>query len=282
MSATPNQPMRFLVIGASGFIGRHLMRYAAPQGCKARGTHSGRRPLPMPKLQLGQDRVLDCVDRSFLEGEHPCGVVYATTFGPIDDCCRNPQESRLVNVEAVLQVMTDLRRTNVRHIFLSTSAVFDGKQGGYAEGAACNPLNLYATQKRDVELWLNEHLPEALVLRIDKVVGTDPIDEHLFSQWRRLAAHGQPIRCVENMVFSPTLVDDVARGIVEACRRGLSGLYHLAPDQSHSRESLARLFIEQMDAESQVVVEPAARFDFAEPRPLRTDLDGSRFRGPPA
>jgi dTDP-4-dehydrorhamnose reductase len=174
--------------------------------------------------------------------------------------------------------MEDLRADHIRHIYFSTSYVFDGEQGNYSEDAPCRPLNLYGRQNREIELWMEEHEPDSLVLRLDKIVGTDPREAHLFSQWQRLVDDGRPIVCMRGMVFSPTLVDDVAEGILRACRLGLRGLYHLAPDESHRREDLARRFLTVTNSHTDILVQAPEALDLIEPRPPRTHLDGTRFR----
>lgn len=278
MTADSDSVPRLLILGASGFIGRHLLRLVGERGFLALGTRSGRHTSPLRVFRSGQDRILDCIDRKFVEGDGPCWVVHATSFGSIDACRRHAVESRRVNVEGVIQVMEDLDASHIRHVVLSTSHVFDGEEGDYSEDSACRPLNLYGKQKREVEEWVLTNRPDSLVFRLDKIVGTDPQEDHLFSQWQRLVAEQRPIVCVEGMTFSPTLVEDVVEGIIEACCRNLDGLYHIAPAGCYSREELAREFLVLTGAHAKVRVEPLEGLGLVERRPLRTNLHGVRLR----
>ena len=278
MTADSDRVPRFLILGASGFIGRHLLRLLGERGFLTLGTHSGRRTSPLQVFRSGEDRILDCIDREFMEGDGPCWVVHATSFGSIDACRRHTVESRRANVKGVIQVMEDLDALHIRHVVLSTSHVFDGEEGDYTEDSACRPLNLYGEQKREVEEWVLANRPGSLVFRLDKIVGTDPQEDHLFSQWQRLVAEQSPIVCVQGMTFSPTLVEDVAEGIVEACCRNLDGLYHIAPAECYSREELARKFLALTGTQTEIQVEPQEGLGLLERRPLKTNLHGSRFR----
>lgn len=270
--------MRFLVFGASGFIGSHLLRLLNTRGYPTVGTQSDCRDGALTKFRLGENRVLDCVDARFFDTDEPCFAVHSTTFGSVDDCCRDREASHRVNVDATLELMRELQASGVRQVYLSSSYVFDGTAGYHAEDDACAPINEYGKQKREVELWMQEHLPDALTLRLDKVVGADPRERHLFSQWWQLAERGRPIACVRGWVHSPTLVDDVVRGVLDSCRRRLAGLYHLSNSEFFHRNELARQFLRHLNRPVPVEVKPAEEFGFVDRRPEKTYLDSSRFR----
>ena len=72
-------------------------------------------------------------------------------------------------------------------------------------------------------------------------------------------------------------MDDTARGIVAACRLGLSGVYNLAAPEFFRRDHLARHFFRTMDVPATVVARPQSAFDFADPRPQYSYLDSTRF-----
>lgn len=86
-----------------------------------------------------------------------------------------------------------------------------------------------------------------------------------------------PITCIQGQVFSPTLVDDVAKAIVLSCELGLHGVYNMANTEFFSREELARQFVAALGGEAVVVAKPQEDFNFLDPRPLKSYLDSTRF-----
>ena len=77
--------------------------------------------------------------------------------------------------------------------------------------------------------------------------------------------------------FSPTFTGDIAREIYLGCKNGLSGVYNLANPEFFLRDELARQFSLALGEEAQIISKPQSKFNFVEPRPLKSYLDSSRF-----
>jgi len=185
--------------------------------------------------------------------------------------------SRAINVDGTLQLVDDLLARGVKPVFLSSSCVYDGELGYYGEDQPSSPLNEYGRQKVEVERALVKNASDALVLRLDKVVGDDPAERQLFTEWYRWVQIGRAITCLEGQVLSPTFVGDVARAIVLSCELGLTGVYHLANPEFLARDELARQFLAALGTNGCVESRPQTSFGFTDPRPLKSCLDSSRF-----
>ena len=178
--------MKLLVIGGSGFIGGHLIRHARAQGIEVVGTH---RKSPQPGLlpfDLDQDRIVDAMGRSFFQGPEPVHAVVCAAVDNMDWCWRERETSRRLYVDRIVRLIDDLRGIGARVIFISTCFVFDGAVGHYNEDHPVSPVNEYARQKFAVEQHLTEACPQSWTLRLDKVVGADPAEPTLLTQWHRL------------------------------------------------------------------------------------------------
>jgi dTDP-4-dehydrorhamnose reductase len=269
--------VKFLVVGASGFIGRHILAEARRSGVPAIGTQSSARREGLIRFDLSHDRLRDAAIGPILDSGGDAWVVIAAAFSQIDRCLLERDLSYRTNVEGTIQLLRDSAALGLRPVFLSSSFVFDGRRGGYGDHDARAPISEYGRQKAEVEAFIERELPAALVLRLDKTVGDDPAERHLFSEWWAAAANGCAIRCIEHQFFTPTLVDDIGRGIIGACRRRLSGIYNLANAETMSRADLARQFVE-MAALGTAVEEVSQRdLGFADLRPERSSLDSRTF-----
>jgi dTDP-4-dehydrorhamnose reductase len=272
----------FLIIGASGFIGSHLLAHLTAQGIPAVGTRSrsGKR-LGVPNLipfDLDHDRIVDTVGRDFFAGPNPVQAVVCAAVDNMDWCFRERETSRRIYVDRTCRLMDDLVSVGARPTFISTCFVFDGAEGNYDEDHPVSPVNEYARQKLEVEQHLAAHAPQAWTLRLDKIVGDSPAEETFFTQWYRLLEAGQPIVCIADSILSPTFVEDVAEAIRLGASHRLAGVHHVANPEQFLRADLARLFCRAFGAPDHPILEkPLAQFGFTDARALKSSLNGSRF-----
>ena len=264
---------RFLIIGASGFIGRHLLRFFAQQAdTEVMGTRLRSHGDHLVPFDLASDAIGDCIPSTWREpGENKWAFLCAAVV-PMDRCATERAYARSVMFDGSKRCIDNLVDMGFTPVFLSTSYVFDGVEGGYREDDPPTPISHYGSLKRELEVYLRETHPRALVARLDKTVGTDPHESHLFSDWHQRASQQQPIVCIQDQVLGPTLVDDVAAILFQACRKGLDGCYHVANPKPVRRDELAGQFLEACGLSTEIQRVPLASLSLPEPRPLRSWL----------
>lgn len=269
--------MRFLIVGASGFVGRHALAYVRSLGYAALGTQSRDGQPGLITFDLLRHRISHRIPPAFFENDEPVIGVICAAVTQIDRCAKEQETSYKVNVERTIQLIHDLTALGAKPIFLSSSFVYDGAVGYYGEDYPHSPVSAYGRHKSTVERYLQEHLPDVLVLRLDKIVGDDPSEHHLFSEWYHWVSEGRPITCIEDQVFSPTFVTDVAGAIVASCGEGLSGVYNVAGSEFFSRVELARQFVLALGRDADIVCKSQAALKFLDLRPLKSYLDSTKF-----
>jgi dTDP-4-dehydrorhamnose reductase len=269
--------MRFLVIGASGFVGRNVLAHVCGLGFEAAGTQSKSHQPGLVKFDLLRDRIVDCVGKSFFEREGQVCVIICAVVSNMDQCLVDRETSHWINVEQTIQLIEDVRPFNAKILFLSTCFVFDGTLGYYNEEHPVTPVNEYARHKVEVEQYLQANVPGAFIARLEKIVNDDPGDRQFFSQWYKLLQAGQPIVCIEGSLLSPTYVKDVAQAFVLACQQNLAGVYHVSNSEFFYRDELARQFCYAVGKSPNVVSRSLESFAFPDKRALKCYLDGSKF-----
>lgn len=268
--------MKFLVIGASGFIGTHLMDELRQSGHTAIGT-SFRSNLPgFLKFNLLEDTLTASIPGDFLQEEPPV-IVLAAVQGNMDQCLSNRELSHRINVVQPIALIREAAALGCPIALLSTGHVFDGTIGCRKETDPVRPANEYGRQKLEVENFLLTELPEALIVRMDKVVGEDLLHHHLLSEWWWQAQTRKPIFCVKDMEISPTSVRDIARGLRLGTERQLRGIYHLAGPDRLTRTELAKRFCDYGGVQLEIVEKPLAEFGFRDGRALKSSLDAAKF-----
>jgi len=261
---------RHLILGASGFLGRHLFSCLGPASAIAT-YHSA--PL---EGGVHFDATTTRLRDVLLRGKHGIAtafLLYGVT--QLDACARDPDGTRRVNVDSMVQVIDDLLEAGVKPIYASSDAVFDGSRGRWTEDDAPNPSLTYGKQKAAVERYLTGKSPPWIIARLSKIVGSDTDARSLLGEWVRQIEAGESIRCATDLVFTPAHVDDAAAALIDLADGEFSGIFNICGPQSMSRMALLQTLIQEIrryrDFVPRVVGCSIRDFPFLEPRPL----DGS-------
>ena len=274
--------MRAIVIGASGFIGRHLMARLGPD--QAVGTyhrHAIPNGVPFDGTNGRIDELLQRLPYGFATGSPLAFVLH----GAIDTeaCARDPVATAEINVEGVWRVLRGLLDAGIRPVYVSTEYVFDGTHGGWRETDLAVPSTQYGIQKLEVERRLTADPRPSLIVRLSRVVGTEFGTHSVLGPWIEEIRAGKTMRCATDQVFSPASVEDIAGALIKLAGTGATGLYHLGGPTPFSRMGLVRLLLESIQA-----VDPDVRADivpcslhdlpFLEKRPLDTSICIDKLR----
>lgn len=269
--------MKFLVIGASGFIGGNVLAHVRSLGHEAVGTQSQPRQEGLVTFNLLHDRVVPLVGEGFFAGGERLCVIICAVVSNMDQCLLDRERSQRINVQQTIQLIEDVRVFGAKIVFLSSCFVFDGTRGYYQEEDPVSPVNEYARHKVAVEQYLQQHVPDAFIARLEKIVGDNPNERQMFAHWHQLLQAGEPIICIEGSLLSPTSVADVAEAFVHAVNLDLAGVYHVSNSEFFYRDELARQFCYALGRTPNVLTRPLAAFNFPDRRALKSYLDGSRF-----
>lgn len=268
--------MKLVVIGASGYIGEYCYYYLKSRGYTVLGTQFRSRSPEWVTFDLSYDTITSVIGKSFGAGNEKTFALIFAAFSQVERCFREKKESRLVNVDGTIRLLHDLVALGITPVYISTSAVYDGVTGDYNEENPPNPHTEYGQQKFAVEKFIRGNIPQALVFRLDKIVGDIPSERNFLSEWYNLLKREQPILCLDNII-SPTYIEDIARSIIISCEKNLEGIYHLANTEIFRREELARQFASTLGREGQIKLISEKELGFSEFRPPKTFLNSTKF-----
>ena len=221
--------MRVAVTGASGLVGRSLLRLL---------TADGRQEA------LGLTRAeLEVTDRAAVERclamLRPQAVIHCAAYTDVDGAERLPARAMAVNAEGAEWVARAASSVGARVVYLSTDYVFDGeKESPYTEEDAPRPLSVYGRSKLEGEERVRAVSGGAsLVLRTGWLYGAGKG----FVDWARDRVRaGDSSRFVADQVGSPTWALELARAILRLVERQESGLFHFVNAGQASWLELAR------------------------------------------
>jgi|CXWL01.1.fsa_nt_gi dTDP-4-dehydrorhamnose reductase len=214
--------MKILITGASGQLGRSLLRTLTAHDVMGLGRAD-----------------LDVTDPACIEEwvrtETPDAVIHCAALTDTTRCEKEPALARQINDLGSENVAAACARVGARLVAISTNEVFDGTQTTpYAEDARPNPLNAYALSKLDGEVLAAARHVDTLIVRASWLYGTGYVNfnEKVLSA----AKEGRPLSFVTDEIATPTATDDLAAAI-GALLGGEAppGIYHLSNEGEASR-----------------------------------------------
>lgn len=221
---------RFLLTGASGYLGHHL------------ADELRRRGLPfLTAGRAGCDVRLDLAHPASipaaLAGVRADLVLHAGALASLAACEADPARADAVNHAASRRLA---ERAGGRIVLVSTDLVFDGTAAPYAAAAAPAPLGAYARSKARAEQAVLG--AGGVVARVPLLFGRSFDGRRGATDMIRSAAG--PIRLFTNEHRTPLHAADAARGLVEiALTRSGPATFHLAGPERVSRFELGRRFL---------------------------------------
>ena len=261
-----------VITGASGLLGANLMLNWLSRSWSPIALY-GKHPVSFGAPAFGIDLCDTDRVRKLIEREKPCWIVHCAAATNVDWCEDHPAECHGVNVDASRNLALVAKAAGARFVYISTDAVFDGKQGDYWETDAVNPVNVYARSKVLAERAVAEVLPNSLIVRTN-IYGWNLQDKLSLAEWMlKNLETGTRFPGFDDVVFSPILVNDLADILSEMMTLQLEGVFHIAGSEHCSKFAFAELLAEVFGLDPDLVIR--SRVDSAQlraPRPRNTSL----------
>jgi dTDP-4-dehydrorhamnose reductase len=209
-----------LVTGASGFLGRHLVRGPATANWELIAPNS---------------RAMDITDREStidtIRGWKPDVVVHLAYR----------KGDRRVIVGGTQHVAEGATAAGARLVHISTDVVFAGRPEPYSEADTPLPIIQYGLDKLDAERVVSAAEPGAAIVRTSLLYGTDHLSDFQSELGAALRANSSPMTFFTDEFRCPVHAADVSMAISKvAADRSISGPLHVAGPERVSRLELAQ------------------------------------------
>jgi len=211
-----------LVVGASGFLGRAVVRRLRTDGWTVVGTYCSTPPATagtgdadserhVPDRTVQFDFWTDDL-RSHVVAVDADAVVFAAAVeygGEADTGDTDAAAAFAQRAQLIAEACADRR-----FIYVSSAAVFDGRTGRYDESAARSPRDEYGRRLVAMEDAVADHCEDAAVFRTSYLFGFSggTLDDRLARTRDRLDS-GDPVAYFVDMHKSPVVVTEAAAAI---------------------------------------------------------------------
>lgn len=208
---------RLLIIGGSGFLGYSILE-SNKDKFKCYGTYL--------ESQLEMEGVktirMDLRKRSettlLLNAIEPEIIIFAAKV---------ENESEIINY-----LSDEIKKLKCRFIYMSSDAVFDGKNGNYKEDDATNPITEYGKGKSESEKIIKNKLKDYAIIRTSYIYGANSkgYDKRIKDLLDAIRS-GKPFPRYANVYKSPIFVDDLAEYAIKVAESGYKSIIHIAGDR---------------------------------------------------
>ncbi len=275
--------MRILVTGANGLLGQKLVELI-PQQKGVHLTATGRdqnRNVEGSYTYLSADLTVNNDVEELIRSCKPTHIIHCAAMTQVDDCERNPQACKAINVEATRLVLEKAKNLAVHFLYVSTDFVFDGLSGPYSESDEPNPLSIYGQSKLEAEVLVRNSGLKWSIARTVLVYGVsrDMTRSNIVLWAKKSLEQNKRIKVVTDQWRTPTLVEDLAIGCFSISEGAHEGIFHVSGEEEMSPYELVHKVAEHFGLDKSLI-EPvdASIFKEVAKRPPRTGFDISKAK----
>jgi dTDP-4-dehydrorhamnose reductase len=227
--------MKIAIIGGSSFIGSNFVKSFSKKNYEIKYSYFKNTPLFKNGFQL--DITNKETTKEFFKNNKSDIVIISTALTNVDLCETNPNLAEAINVKGTQNIIDACKNSNIKIIYISTSAVFDGKKSEYNEEDKPNPTSVYGATKLKGEKIVIESNNPYLILRTDQPYGWKERWQHTNSVIRVIEnlEKDQSFNEISNWYNSPTFVPDFVNATKSLIKNELGGIFHLVGSDFISR-----------------------------------------------
>jgi dTDP-4-dehydrorhamnose reductase len=238
---------KILIIGGCGFVGGNLFNAAVNKGWQAIiADRVFEREFDGSKFYN-----IELTDHkntfSVINEVSPDVVVNLASVADIDLAQKEKDLARKINVEAACYISEICNKRNIKYVYFSSDAVFDGLGKNYKEDDPVNPVNYYGTTKAHAEKCILSKDPGAVVIRISLVLGFPVAKGNSFlSAIEEKLRNGKQIISPSDEYRTPVDVQTLCESVLELIEVNYSGIIHIGSKDSISRYELTKKLIKKL------------------------------------
>ncbi len=206
----------------------------------------------------------------------PDVVINCAAYNDVDGAEGNYEKAYKVNAIGPKILAAASREYKALLIHYSTDYVFDGsKEGLYTEDDVPCPVNRYGESKRAGEVFVAEEAGQHLIFRTSWLYGDG--SQNFLHKLKEWAGKQRVLKVVADQVSVPTYTADAVSATLEACEKGLRGLYHLTNSGYATRYEVARYFLAKIGSTSIVLPVNTSLFPSPAQRPYFSAMSGAKL-----
>ena len=253
--------MKVLVLGATGLLGKPLMREWGEDEVIGLGSHD---------VDIRDEaRVCHVVKKN-----RPEWIVLAAAYTDVDGCESHQELAFAVNRDGAVNVARAALEAGAKLLFVSSDYVFDGrKDSPYEVDDPRNPQSVYGRTKAEAEAELLQLLPGSCIARTSWLFGAG--GKCFPDTILKLADTRPALDVVNDQRGCPTYTVDLARALIALCRKNAAGIVHVTNAGNCTWFEFAREVLRGAGRSTEVRPVTSQQFVRPAPRPVNSVLSAT-------
>jgi dTDP-4-dehydrorhamnose reductase len=268
---------KILVVGSNGLLGQKLCEVIV-RGGAYNLTIASIEEKPLRHVLGAQYMQCDITNKREIKNVvaacKPDVIINAAAMTNVDACETEREQCWKINVEGVENIIDAAKKNNTKVIHVSTDYVFDGKTGPYAEDDRPDPLSYYGKSKLASENALRTSGLPYLIARTMVLYGFAPGVKPNFALWLlESLERKKSVTIVDDQYGNPTLVDDLAYGLMQGFEMERTGIYNIAGRDIVNRYEFALKLAKVFNLDASLITPiKTSSLKQPAPRPLKSGL----------
>jgi len=232
-----NPRKKLLITGVSGLLGNNLAHYFKDK-YEILGLYNSH-PVTIGSICTEKCDISDKDSiRKIISEFNPSITLHCASLTDLDQCEISKELTKKINVLSTRNLIENIKNKDIKLIYISTDAVYDGVKGDFSESDHINPLGYYGLSKYEGELEVAKK-ENSLIFRTN-IFGWNIQDKKSLAEWMlgELKA-GRRINCFKDVYFSSIYTLEFARAIDLAIQGNLNGVYNCGASDTCSKYEFA-------------------------------------------
>ena len=187
---------------------------------------------------------------------NPDLVIHAAAAPNMDICEIDKKMAYDIHINGAKNIVEGCKAVNAKVVFLSTSAVFDGKKKIYTEEDETCAISYYGITKAEAEKVIIDSSIGFIIIRIDHPYGWVYFDGQKKNTAVRVLENLEKGMAVEEIIDwynNPTFVDNLCIVIKKLVGENAHGIYHAVGPDFLSRHDFAMKIAEVFEKDKNLV-----------------------------
>jgi dTDP-4-dehydrorhamnose reductase len=245
-----NTRKRILITGASGMLGATLVNKWQDR-FEVFGTGKSNF-LNNPAKKYMEFDLLNESYKDLIKWSSPDIVLHCAALTDVDYCEENPTNTFHVNSEPLDKFLKV--DSNIKVIFISSDAVFDGNIHLASERTLCSPINVYGQSKKKGEDYLSKLENKHLSVRTTILGKNINYTKQGLLEWMiNSLKNGKKITLFNDVIFTPITIWRLAKELESVIENDLSGVIHIAGKEPISKYEFGLKLCKVLDLDSNLI-----------------------------
>lgn len=163
-----------------------------------------------------------------IKKHNPDVILHLAAMTDTLKCEEAPKKAYRVNVTGTRNLARACKKNNIKLVYMSTCAVFDGKKKSpYTETDRPHPLNVYGKTKLEGEKIVMSTLPDALIIRTGWLFGSKKFKNKFINSIVHLLQKNKELFVTHDRYGSPTYIPDLLKAVKNLILQEKTGTYHI-------------------------------------------------------